>query len=288
MNAGNENTAVVIVLYNPTAEDLAFVGSMAASHDGVVVDNSPAPLTDSGAIGRMRYLHEPANVGIAKAQNDALDILKRQPQTSYYVFLDQDSRVGADYPQQIADEFARMRNTTGNLALLGPTVRHKDDGEEYRSAFHKYQQLGDGLEIRREIISSGSCMSREALETVGANDASLFIDYVDFEWCWRAKAKGLVCGITPRVSILHQVGNRELALGKYKVILSAPNRYFYQYRNYLWLVRRKYVPLQWKLVMGCKYALRLIYFPLCVNGGKRCWKHMLKGMQAGLGHTPAE
>jgi rhamnosyltransferase len=66
------------------------------------------------------------------------------------------------------------------------------------------------------------------------------------------------------------------------IILSSPGRYFYQFRNYLWLVRRKYVPLQWKIAMGIKYAARFIYFPLCIPSGVACWKNMLKGIRAGF------
>lgn len=40
----------------------------------------------------------------------------------------------------------------------------------------------------------------------GINDDSLFIDYVDHGWCWRAESKGFVNGITPKIKLAHYVG----------------------------------------------------------------------------------
>jgi rhamnosyltransferase len=166
--------------------------------------------------------------------------------------------------------------------MLGPSVENFETGEEYKSVIHKEQVTDIGFIPRREIISSGSCTTIECLKEVGLNDGRLFIDYVDFEWCWRANSKGYVCGITSNLSISHHVGQKTINLFGYLIIISAPGRYFYQFRNYLWLIRRNYVPLQWKIAMGIKSVARLIYFPLCIPSGVACWKNMLKGIRAGL------
>lgn len=94
--------------------------------------------------------------------------------------------------------------------------------------------------------------------------------------------KGFICGVTPVVSITHKVGQKELRIGRQVVIISRPFRYFYQYRNYLWLLRRKYVPLQWKVALGVKLSLRILYFPFCVRNGKEIEKNMFKGIWSGL------
>ena len=114
-------------------------------------------------------------------------------------------------------------------------------------------------------------------------DALLFIDYVDFEHCWRANSKGYVCGITQNVTLPHKVGNNELHFPHgYRVIISAPFRYYYQYRNWLWLCRRNYVPKQWKINTCIKFMLRIVYFPFAVNDWKLIEKYMFKGINDGL------
>ena len=255
--------AVIIVLYHPSKEDEEFVNHISELYHTVVIDNSQD------------------NKGIAEAQNQGLQHVLDQQKMTHVVFLDQDSRVADDYPLAIAQEFDRIAQSK-RLALLGPSVENSETGKEYKSVIHKDLLTDIGFIPRREVISSGSCTTTDCIKDIGLNDSRLFIDYVDFEWCWRANSKGYVCGITPNISISHHVGRKAISILGYIIIISAPVRYFYQFRNYLWLVRRKYVPLQWKIATGIKCAARLIYFPLCIPSGAKCWKNMLKGIRAGL------
>lgn len=271
--------AIVIVLYNPSKLDIENVKRLAAYNRGIVVDNSLTPSIDGTSIGNLQYICNKKNLGIAEAQNIALRQIL-QEDYEYIVFIDQDSRISTDYAKRIQYEFTR--NVNKNLAIIGPTVIHKENKDEYKSIIHNYDYDCLGFSQRRHIISSGSCISTQALREIGLFDGSLFIDYVDFEWCWRAYAKGYKCGITNKIEIEHKVGQRELSLGKYKIILSSPERYFYQCRNYFWLIRKKYVPLQWKIATGIKLILRFIYFPILVKGGWTCWKYMAKGIKKGI------
>ena len=275
----NEKVAVIIVLYNPDTNDIDNVRRIAHYNVGFVVDNSLIPFMDGETIGNVSYICNKANRGIAKAQNIALrEILKGDYE--YVVFLDQDTRVAVDYPLQIAMEFSRIDN--GRLAVLGPQVVNAVTGGQYASAIHKYEISENGFSLRKHIISSGSCMSINALKDVGLMWGELITDYVDFEWCWRAASKGYQCGVTSHLQISHHVGQRELSIGKYKVIISAQQRYFYQYRNFIWLIQKKYVPLQWKCATCVKFLLRLVYFPILVNGGFKYWNNMIKGLEAGI------
>lgn len=270
--------AVVIVLYNPSSDDIQRISVLSSAYSCYVVDNSESTSIDT-AISSFCYIYNNGNLGIAEAQNRALRKIM-EDDYDYVIFLDQDSRVEQNYCHNIMCEFARIDE--GSLAILGPSVLHRENGEEYKSVVHHYTVNENGFSQRKHIISSGSCISVKALHDIGLMESGLFIDYVDYEWCWRAASKGYKCGITNRMSIYHKVGQRELTIGKYKVIVSAPGRYYYQYRNFLWLIRRKYVPLQWKFATGTKFLLRLIYFPLYVKGGYECWKYMIKGIKDGL------
>lgn len=275
------DVAVVIVLFNPEDDDVANVRSIASRYRGVIVDNSSAAITADDEIGRMRYMCNHGNLGIAEAQNIGIRMLL-DDNVRNIVFLDQDSRVSLDYPSVIAQTFYEVKRQVPNLAVLGPTVKRKDNGEEYKSAVHKDHPVSRLFTPRREVISSGCCMSVDAIRKVGLNDSKLFIDYVDHEWCWRASSAGWACGITPSVCIAHKVGQSELHIFRHVVIISKPFRYFYQYRNYMWLVRRKYVPLQWKLAVGIKFMLRIFYFPFCVKHWASIEKNMFMGIKAGL------
>ena len=128
------------------------------------------------------------NVGIAEAQNKGINFLLNKKHCDYIVFLDQDSRIGKDYIDKITDTYIKIKSFEPNLALLGPTAINARSQEEYKSVFHPKKTIDNIFIPQREIISSGTCVSVDVLKEVGSNLSWLFIDYVDFEWCWRANS----------------------------------------------------------------------------------------------------
>lgn len=273
---------VVIIVFHPNARllesKLKKLGNDVAV---VVVDNTPNE-TINIEQANITYIPLYENTGIANAQNVGIGNLLERGCT-HVVFFDQDSDFTEKYVRSIVDEYKRISTVRKNLFLLGPTVINKTNGEEYRSVIHSDKKADQGFIEKREIISSGSCVSVDKLNQVGVMDARLFIDYVDFEHCWRANSKGYVCGITQNVTLPHKVGNNELHFPHgYRVIISAPFRYYYQYRNWLWLCRKGYVPRQWKINTCIKFMSRIIYFPFVVNEWKAIEKNMFKGIHDGL------
>lgn len=273
---------VVIIVFHPNARllesKLKKLGNDVAV---VVVDNTPNE-TINIEQANITYIPLYENTGIANAQNVGIGNLLERGCT-HVVFFDQDSDFTEKYVRSIVDEYERISTVRKNLFLLGPTVINKTNGEEYRSVIHSDKKADQGFIEKREIISSGSCVSVDKLNQVGVMDARLFIDYVDFEHCWRANSKGYVCGITQNVTLPHKVGNNELHFPHgYRVIISAPFRYYYQYRNWLWLCRKGYVPRQWKINTCIKFMSRIIYFPFVVNEWKSIEKNMFKGIHDGL------
>ena len=278
----SHKVSVIIILYNPDEDEIKNVQRLSGIHNGIIVDNSPVPAFKDTLLNKMSYVALGRNAGIAEAQNIGLRHLLNHSDATHIVFLDQDSTVPDTYPQDIAEAFDCIRKDIPNLGFLGPMTENKETGREYRSVIHKDRLLQDGFILRREIISSGGCTARDVLEDVGLNEERLFIDYVDFEWCWRARSKGYVCGLTPHITIRHMVGQKTIYIFGYTIIVSAPVRYYYQFRNYMWLLGRGYVPLQWKVSHGIKNLARLVYFPILMDSGVKCWKYMVKGLVAGV------
>lgn len=273
---------VVIIVFHPNPNLLeSKLKQLGGDVAIVVVDNTPNEVKDIEQTNVV-YIPLRENTGIAKAQNVGIgNLLKRG--CTHVVFFDQDSDFTEKYVRSIVDEYERIAAFRKELFLLGPCVINKTNGEEYRSVIHTDKKDDQGFVEKREIISSGSCVSVEKLNQVGTMDTRLFIDYVDFEHCWRANSKGYVCGITRNVTLSHKVGSRELHFPHgYRVIISAPFRYYYQYRNWLWLCRRNYVPRQWKFNTCIKFMFRIIYFPFVQKKWKTIEKNMFKGIYDGL------
>ncbi len=276
------NIGVVIIVFHPNPKLLeSKLKQLGGDVAIVVVDNTPNKVIEIEQTN-VAYIPLRENTGIANAQNVGIGNLLDRGCT-HVVFFDQDSDFTEKYVRSIVDEYERISTVRNNLFLLGPTVINKTNGEEYRSVIHSDKKADQGFVEKREIISSGCCVSMAKLNKVGLMDALLFIDYVDFEHCWRANSKGYVCGITQNVTLPHKVGNNELHFPHgYRVIISAPFRYYYQYRNWLWLCRKGYVPRQWKINKGIKFMLRPLYFPFFVKGWCEIERNIIKGIYDGL------
>lgn len=277
------NTALIIVLYNPRAEDINNVERLSALYNGCIVDNSPKAVFHTEAVGAMSYLWMGGNKGIAAAQNAAFELIKAKGEADYILFLDQDSRIADDYPEKIAMELKRLHGIDPKIALLGPTLINLTNGKEYKSSIHALPIYNEeDYAESREIISSGACILADVFEQVGMNRAEFFIDYVDFELCWRMESMGYKCVLTKRLSVEHKVGNAYVKVGLFHDIISAPQRYYYQYRNMLWLMRMSYVPAQWKINNFIKAIIRLFYLPFIKHGIKST-HNAFRGIKDGLG-----
>lgn len=273
--------SLVFVLYNPSPAELEHLVMIASRFKGAIADNSAEPSFCTSMVGRMRYVSMNGNKGIAAAQNAALKMVLEDSEVQHVVFFDQDSVFAYTYPEQMVGEFELVRKTYPNLGALGATIVDKENGKVYRSVIHKERRGEGSFVFNNEVIASGTCISREAIEAVGMFDEQLFIDFVDCEWCFRALSKGFVCGTTTALQLQHKVGQRMLNIFGHIVIISAPKRYFYQYRNLLLLISRAYVPLSFKVNKGVKFFLRLIYFPF-IKGGIARWLYMWRGMFAAI------
>lgn len=269
---------VIIVLYRSKEQNFqTLVGC--SDIDVILVDNTPGRnLSISG--GNVYYVSLKENKGVATAQNIGIE-KARELGCTYLVFFDQDSMITSDYIDRMQAEYKRLKNFYSTLAVLGPTVVNQDTGQKYKTVD---EEVVHGCKIVPALISSGSFYEMSVLNRIGKMEDQLFIDGVDFEWCWRARSKGYICAITQRVELYHKVGQSDCTFMGYPVIISAPVRYYYQYRNFLWLVRRSYVPLKWKIRTSIRKIVEigiLSFYPKSKNR----WdivKNIFRGIRDGI------
>lgn len=271
---------IVVVVFNVDAAALigklrCFEGRFAVT----VVDNTPDASLNID-LPNVAYIPLRENTGIANAQNVGIrNLLDRG--CSHIVFFDQDSEYSLRYVEAIVSEYMRIASLRDDMFILGPTVVDKDSKEEYKSL------SADGMAdasyiIQRELISSGTCVSASRISQVGMLQSSMFIDYVDFEWCWRAESKGLVSVMTRNVTLPHKVGKGQKRVLGCVFIESAPFRYFYQYRNLIALCRLNYVPKSWKYKKLLRKVIELFVMPVISKNGNDILKNSLRGIAAGL------
>jgi rhamnosyltransferase len=238
----------VVVLFHPTAEQVARIVELRRHCDSLIaVDNTPLPdnrLATLFAEHDITLINEGNRNGIAGAHNRGLAI-QFERGADAVALIDQDSVMPKDY-------FPVMRDICASLAsqpfMVGPRI-FDEVVQAYLPVLETNGVTARQIEIREDaglqrcaiLISSGSVISRAAFARLGPFDEALFIDHVDTEYCFRARAHDVPLYVTPALTLSHRIGDlRRHTLGPFKLItLNHPwYRRYYNARNAVQLLSR--------------------------------------------------
>lgn len=282
----------VVVLYNP---DFTVTGnalsSLAGQVDRVcVVDNSSSDHAEElNRFPSVEYKPLLKNIGIAAAQNVGIRYFMELGY-DFVLFSDQDSIAPDQVVSKLLENYQALVNAGIKVGAVGTRAINRQTGRPYadksklitsfsKAAFENPSDLTEYYSVRSSI----SLISTISLLDVGGFDESLFIDGVDHEWCWRAWHKSLWRSfIVEDAKISHQLGEGDKKMASRSIAIASPFRVYYQFRNYLWLCRRDYVPMFWKKKNGMKYLMKLFYFPICVAPRAMYLKRIVHGVISGL------
>jgi len=233
----------IIVTYNPIQDKLNSLINALKNQlvTPVIVDNASAELVKADC--KMVQLEK--NFGIARAQNVGIEYaLSFSPDA--IIFFDQDSIItDSSFIESLFEPIAKKRakitapvfidNIRGFIYPIVEITKHGGRIKHFPSS-------GASEFFVNNAISSGTMVETEALRKVGNMVESLFIDYVDTEWCLRAASIGLQVLIVPTVRMTHSIGDRTLKIGRFYVPKHSPFRRYYRIRNSFFLFRLPYVP----------------------------------------------
>lgn len=145
---------------------------------------------------RVRLVELGENTGIAHAQNVGLERAFTAGAEGVLLF-DHDSVPTAGYAQAMRSAYTGLRARLGSPVILGGRVFDVNKREYARHPVYtrfgfSRRTVGPGkiLGPALMVIASGSYVSREIYERVGGMREDFFIDYVDWEFCLRAKEQG--------------------------------------------------------------------------------------------------
>jgi rhamnosyltransferase len=112
-----------------------------------------------------------------------------------------------------------------------------------------------------------------------------FIDYVDTEWCHRARAAGYRLFGTSRARMGHHLGDdmfRVWYLRWRPFNAYSPLRLYYRFRNFVLLMKCGYVPMAWKLRASWYWLGNLYAYALFSPSRLRNLRFIGKGLLDGL------
>lgn len=276
----------IIVLYNPErGKVIKKLKSVAYQVDKLcLIDNS----SDSNIylideFPEAIYYPQFHNLGIAAAQNVGLKYAMKH-QYDFVLFSDPDSAVPDQAVKNLMDTYQRLTISGYHVGAVGSTAYSESTNLPYhiKDCFIRKINNQRVTEVSY-TMNSISIIPLELFHRVGLMDESLFIDGVDDEWCWRATSQlGCRFFLDDNVIIKHNLGKSGGKIGNKTISIASPQRLYYEYRNYLWLRRRDYVPRHWINYNGWKYFVKLFCYPLFVSPRVSNLTNIIRGIKDGL------
>ncbi len=207
-----ENTSILIVTYNPEPalkETVRYLKNQFSSI--VIVDNG------SNTIGidilreiqnvvdskRVQIIYNADNYGISKALNQGFAVARKDGYPWVLTF-DQDSRPNDNYlemGQDILNTFTQPES----VAMITPTLFE----EQLEAVIPFNNKPKEKCAPARLAITSGAITRTESFFAVNGYNESLFIDYVDFDFCFRLRHSGFTILESNELLLNHQLGNSQ-------------------------------------------------------------------------------
>lgn len=294
MNKASEKclAALVIVLYGTDPEAAAKAASQWLDDRFFViwVDNTPGrnEKDQPTALGDdMAYIPLGQNLGIAAALNRGIEYAGQLRLDLVFTF-DQDSRYSVPLLEGLMEAFTRLRPSCPDGLAVGPLPRHKDSGASYlrrrdRLRLGTLALFGSRPTLLRvgELITSGLLSDMATYRRVGLYREDLFIDFVDYEWCWRLRRQGGCCAVGVQTCLPHLVGQGEVrfTLGMKR---GAPQRLYYLFRNGLYLALSGKMPLYDAIKFVALIPAKLAVFSLFFQDRAERVRYALQGLSAGV------
>ena len=281
------NTVALVTLYNPDEKINDRIELLSKQVSEIfLLDNSPGSQCGSlfSAIKNCTYLFFGENLGLSAAFNRVLKSFSVCRTADFILFFDQDSCVTEQLINTLARDFISL-SMVYKVGCLGP--EYFDEVRGIHAGITKRNvSVGNGCFRSKEIITSSMITTYRVLEDIGFWDESVFLDYADFELCWRMAKHGYEVFITGNAVLNHSLGVGTLQcyflFKKMTFNYSTPLREYYQTRAAMTLLKRDYIPPNWKRNFMFNVTVRILLYTFCLPEKLKRLKYFCLGFVHGI------
>lgn len=274
---------VVLVTYNPDVMELNnTIEKLKKQTDKIVICNNSEHDIFFGD-SSIKNFNFGKNLGIARAQSIGMKWAFENG-ADFILQMDQDSIPNPDLVKELLNCYFELSRAGHKIGLVGSQDFDKDTMKKSLPKLNKGKKLDNKNYLMVDsILSSGSLIPYSTYMEVGGMDDALFIDAVDFEYCWRIYSFGMVVVKNKKALIAHKLGDgKKRILFFVDVGIPSSIRHYYAFRNTILLFRRPYVPNTWKIISFIKIMFKLIIYPFFLDNGVKRLRFMVMGIKDGL------
>ncbi len=249
----------------------------------IVVDNTPGGHDFGQLPPGFVVLQDGVNKGLGPALN--LGVLEALRSGAAQTFLfDQDSTPDLDLLHGLLDARASVVRDGDDRVCVGP--RYVDDSRIGQAVADTAG--GAAMRLQTCLPTSGMLLPVGPFVESGGFADDFFLDFVDFEWCWRAHRRGWRFYRAEQVPMFHRLGLAQKQLFGLRFHIPAPYRHYFQFRDTLRLAARRYVPIYSKLRLLVLLPLKFAIYPWLLDRGSERLGWMAQGVADALrGRTGA-
>lgn len=176
---------------------------------------------------KIKLHHNICNVGIATSLNVGISIAKEN-EYKWILTLDDDSLVRENFIEKLINGLKRVK-LDKPVGIIGLSCVEPNSlvGSKPITESIKYSE-------KRGIITSGSLFSMETYDIVGLFRDEFYIDSVDYDYCLRARRKGLAVIKLDEIGFEHMLGHSKVvSIMGLKIIVENHEafRIYYGFRN---------------------------------------------------------
>jgi rhamnosyltransferase len=227
------------------------------------------------------------NLGVAAALNRGFE-WALQNGFDAVISFDQDSRPVVGMVRKLQNAWLNAVVQTPNLGAIGPATVDHQSGQDmftfapYNWSRHRFLPSQNKTYVVDHLITSGCLTPCAVWQDVGPMTESLFIDWVDNEWCARARLKGYQLLMDGGTKMTHSIGEVSRPLLWRRFHLHKPLRHYYLLRNALLIAQQSKFDLGWRM-HHILYALRVIVASLLLGNQKLsrlcyAWRGLVHGL----------
>ncbi|WP_026706974.1 glycosyltransferase [Flavobacterium frigidarium] len=190
----------VIVVYEPDIKSLLYnIGELIEDVDQLIIYQNSDIYTVRNELekygNKLVYLGSGENIGIAGALNEGVKWAQRN-HYSHILTLDQDSSFERGHLSKF--KYLIENSLASDVGIFCANISNR--GSVLIESDEQYVKVSDS-------ITSGSIFPLETFEKGGLFETELFIDAVDYEFCYRIFSKNMLSTIIfPEIILLHEVG----------------------------------------------------------------------------------
>jgi rhamnosyltransferase len=218
----SQSMIAAVVTYRPPQDFEQHLEQLYSEFDKIILIDNGSPSETQEMLrdevrrrdGNLILILNPKNLGIATALNQGFDWASRH-KYDFVISLDQDSLPAPGITKALLQAYDAHLHRD-KIAIVAPMVEDPNAGiiarylrPRHFLLFERKGCSGHALEDVSIVITSGSMYNLKIYQQLGPFRDDFFIDYVDTEYCLRAKKQGFNIIVACNAHLHHRLGNQQ-------------------------------------------------------------------------------